>query len=151
MLFLVSSCLHPLLSAGAGPGDRATLLGHRTRFLIFAGFGVVIATFVLPTVDDAVYHPCVIYHPPTIIPPTLLYLKLFCVYILFPGERSVPPPLQPCGRCPARNYRNQTMTPGRWGGHGWIPFKNETANAFTADSGRPSTQVRECRSTWRPA
>ena len=45
-----SSCRPPPRSAGAGMGNKAALLWHRTRFLSFgAGFGVVPAFFVLPT------------------------------------------------------------------------------------------------------
>ena len=55
----------------------------------------------------------------------------------------------PCGRCPAKVKITETKLSPL--GDGWIPFKNKTAHAFVADSGRPSTRVREYRNTWRPA
>ena len=62
-----------------------------------------------------------------------------------PEVRSIPPPLW------TLTLQTPTKTKLSPPGDGWIPFKNKTAHAFAADFNRPSTQVRECRSTRRPA
>ena len=84
-------------------------------------------------------------HPPVeyrLRSPVVRVLEVIFLQNVLPGIRRK---RSPCGRCPANITKTKLSPPiDEWI---LIPFTKKAANAFAADSGRPSTQVRECRIT----